>query len=132
MSTQDTTRENLTRLIAFRQAVYERVFTARRDALFEVLDALLSVDSVSSFALLSQSERFRRSWSSLYAAVEDGAIDQEALQSVLAQQLPRQGVCIFPLDGSCWPRPRGRVLSDLQYVYQASSDVNGSRYRVVR
>jgi len=39
--------------------------------------------------------------------------------------LPRQGICIFPLDGSSWPRPRGRVLEDLQYVYQASSDVNG-------
>jgi len=95
-----------------------------------VLDALLAVESVSSFAMLSQSERFRRSWSSLYAAVEDGAIDQEALQSVLAQQLPRQGVCIFPLDGSCWPRPRGRVLSDLKYVYQASSDVNGGTVTV--
>lgn len=130
MSTQDTTRENLTRLIAFRQEVYGRVFTARRDALFEVLDALLSVDSVSSFAMFSQSERFQRSWSSLYAAVEDGRISQEALRSVLARQLPQQGVCIFPLDGSCWPRPRGRVLQDLQYVYQASSDVNGGTVTV--
>ena len=29
-----------------------------------------------------------------------------------------------------WPRPRNRVLEDLQYVYQASSDVNGGNVTV--
>lgn len=62
--------------------------------------------------------------------MEDGQVDQEALRALLASQLPRQGVCIFPLDSSCWPRPRGRVLADLQYVYQASSDVNGGTVTV--
>lgn len=75
--------------------------------------------------MLGRSERFRRKWPSLYAAVEDGQIDPQALCALLVAQLPRQGICIFPLDGSPWPRPRGRVLADLQYVYQASSDVNG-------
>lgn len=125
MKTQAPTRENINRLIAFRQEVYERVFAARRDALFDVLDALLSAGSMSSFAMLSQSEHFQRQWPSLYAAVEDGQVDQGALHTLLANQLPRQGICLFPLDSSCWPRPRGRVLADLQYVYQASSDVNG-------
>jgi len=110
--------------------VYERVFTARRDALFDVLDALLSAGSVSSFAMLSQHERFRRRWSSLYAAVEDGQIDREALRTLLIGQLPRRGIGLFPLDGSSWPRPRGRVLEDLQYVYQASSDGNGGTVTV--
>jgi hypothetical protein len=32
---------------------------------------------------------------------------------------------VFALDGSPWPRPRARTLEDRQYVYQASSDVNG-------
>jgi hypothetical protein len=130
VNTQELTRENINKLIAFRQAVYEHVFTARRDALFEALDALLSVGSVSSFAMLSQSERFQRRWPSLYAAVEDGQIDRAALPALLVSQLPRQGICVFPLDSSCWPRPRGRVLADLQYVYQASSDVNGGTVTV--
>ncbi|MFN3308239.1 MAG: transposase [Anaerolineales bacterium] len=130
MNTQTSTRENINRLIAFRQEVYGRVFTARRDALFDVLDALLSAGSVSSFAMLSQSERFRRKWPSLYAAVEDGRIDAEALRTLLIGQLPRQGLCLFPLDGSSWPRPRSRVLKDLQHVYQASSDVNGGTVTV--
>lgn len=125
MKTSVATSENVNTLIKFRQAVYTQVLTKRRDALFDTLDALLSSGSVSSFAWLSQNEHFQRKWPSLYAAVEDGRIDTQAMRSLLARQLPQEGICLFPLDGSSWPRPRARVLEDLQYVYQASSDVNG-------
>ena len=103
---------------------------ARRDALFDLLDALIAEGSVSSFAMLSQSSRFQRKWSSLYAAVEDGEIDSNWLRSYLARQVPQMGICVFPLDGSPWPRPRSRVLDDCQYIYQASSDVNGGTITV--
>lgn len=126
MNTPTSTRENINKLIEFRQEVYAaRVFLARRDALFDTLDALLSGGTVASFAWLSQNEHFQRKWPSLYAAVEDGRVDTQALRALATRQLPREGTCIFPLDGSSWPRPRGRVLEDLQYVYQASSDVDG-------
>ncbi len=49
--------------------MYAHAFTARRDALFEVLEALLSAGSLSSFARLSQNHRFQRQWPSLSAAV---------------------------------------------------------------
>ena len=98
---------------------------ARRDALFDLVDALICEGPVSSFAMLSQSSQFQRKWSSLYAAVEDGKLDCQWLRGYLAQQVPEHGLCIFPLDGSPWPRPRSRVLADRQYVYQASSAVNG-------
>ena len=62
----------------------------------------------------------------MHSAVEDGQLDGDWLQSFLAQQVPGKGVNIFALDGSPWPRPRARALEDRQYVYQASSDVNGS------
>jgi hypothetical protein len=102
----------------------------RRDALFDLLDALLCEGAVVSFARLSQSERFMRKWPSLYAAVEDGELDCGWLQTYLAGQVPQTGLCVFPLDGSPWPRPRSRVLDDRQYVYQASSDVNGGTVTV--
>jgi hypothetical protein len=98
---------------------------ARRDALFDLLDALIAEGSVSSFAMLSQSERFQRKWPSLYAAVEDGGVNSGWLRQYLVEQVPSQGICIFPIDGSPWPRPRSRTLDDRQYVYQASTDVNG-------
>jgi len=122
---QTSTKEYINKLIEFRQAVYQHALLARRDAQFDLLDALIYEGSVSSFAMLSQSQQFQRKWPSLYAAVEDGEIDRKWLRTFLAQQVPHQGVCVFPLDGSPWPRPRSRVLDDRQYVYQASSDVNG-------
>jgi hypothetical protein len=99
--------------------------TRRRDALFDLLDALLASGPVPSFAFLSQSPQFRRKWPSLYAAVEDGRLDSPWLHQYLAGQVPGVGVQHFALDGSPWPRPRARTLEDRQYVYQASSDVNG-------
>ena len=104
--------------------------TARRDALFNLLDALVSEGRVASFAMLSQSEQFQRKWPSLYGAVEDGEIDSQWLRTFLARQVPQKGICIFPLDGSPWPRPRSRVLDDRQYVFQASSAVNGGTVTV--
>lgn len=107
-----------------------RIFRKRRDALFDTLDALLSGGTFPSFAYLSQSERFQRQWPSLYAAVEDGQMDIQALRQLLVRQVPQEGICVFPLDSSCWPRPRARVLTDLQYVYQASGDVDGGNITI--
>ena len=125
MKKQATTQENINKLIEFRQAIYERGMLSRKDALFDVLDALLATGSVSSFAMLSQSERFQRKWPSLYAGVEDGQLDSPWLRRFLGKQVPSTGICIFPLDGSSWQRPRAKTLDDRQYVYQASTDVNG-------
>jgi hypothetical protein len=127
---QATTEANVNKLIEFRQAVYQHGMLARRDALFDLLDALMCEGTVSSFVRLSQSERFVRKWPSLYAAVEDGEIDRDWLRTYLAGQVPQTGLCVFPLDGSSWARPRSRVLDDRQYVYQASSDVNGGTITV--
>jgi hypothetical protein len=125
-----TTHEDVNKLIEFRQAVYDNGMVLRRDALFELLDAVVSAGQVASFAMLSQSERFQRQWPSMYDAVGEGEINQDWLQGYLAKQATKEGVCVFPLDGSSWPRPRARVLEDRQYVYQASTDVNGGTVTV--
>ena len=130
MTKQESTKQDINKLIEFRQAIYERGMLLRKDALFDVLDALLSTGSVSSFAMLSQSERFQRRWPSLYAGMEDGQLDSAWLRDFLGRQVPSKGICIFPLDGSPWQRPRARTLEDRQYVYQASTDVNGGTVTV--
>jgi hypothetical protein len=127
---QESTKQDINKLIEFRQAIYDHGLLARRDALFDLLDALISEGSVSSFAMLSQSSRFRRKWPSLYGAVEDGELDRQWLRTYLARQIPSEGIQVFPIDGSPWPRPRSKVLDDRQYVYQASSDVNGGTVTV--
>lgn len=62
--------------------------------------------------------------------MEDWRLDEGWLRKFLAQQVPQQGICFFALDGSPWPRPRARTLDDRQYVFQASSDVNGGTIAV--
>ncbi len=104
--------------------------TSTQENINRTLDALLSGGTFSSFAYLSQRERFQRQWPSLYAAVEDGQVDTQALRQLLVGHVPQTGICIFPLDRSGWPRPRARVLEDLQYVYQASSDVDGGNLAI--
>jgi hypothetical protein len=62
---QETTKENINKLIEFRQAVYANGMTVRRDALMNLLDAMLAHGPVISFAMLSQSEQFQRKWPSV-------------------------------------------------------------------
>jgi hypothetical protein len=75
-------------LHAFRTAVYAHL-GARRDALFEVLDAATTVGSVPSLPYLSLTPTHRRGWGSLYAALAAGALDAPALRAVVGS---------YPLD----------------------------------
>jgi hypothetical protein len=117
--------EQLTNFIAFRQALYQSVLTRRRDAQFELLDALLVHGPLGCVAELSTNPLFRRAWSSVYAALEDGRLDTSALQRLLCAQLPTTGVQVCPLDCSSWPHPQARTLAERHYVHQASSAVDG-------
>jgi hypothetical protein len=71
-------------LRTFRRTLYE-CFHRRKDALFELADAILSADgTVPSAAHLSLQVPHRRGWGSLYAALGRGRIDEEALRKLLA------------------------------------------------
>ena len=108
--------EQLNKLIEFRQSVYDEVFIKARDVQFETMDSLLLSDHPRSFAELSLSPVFRRQWSSLYDAVGRGRQDEERLARLLVDQVPGQGVQVFPLDTTMWSHPRARTLSDLVYA----------------
>jgi len=74
-------------LQAFRYSLYECLYR-RGDALFEIIDALLTADAFSSPAHLSLEASHRRGWGSLYAALDRGRIDAEALRRLLARHPP--------------------------------------------
>jgi hypothetical protein len=127
----------LTNLQAFRQAVYDRGLTQRRAAQFELVDALLLSGAIHSFAELSQSPAFRRTWHSAYAALADGRQDEAWLRAFLVQQLPQQGRVMLAGDATAWPRPRSPTLPDRQYCHSPTpavgraSVVVGQPYAVV-
>jgi len=87
-----TTKKDINKLIEILQAIYANGLLARRDALFDLVEALLSAGLVASFAMLSLTDQFRRKWPSLNAAVEDGVLDSHWLWCFLGQQVHPQGI----------------------------------------
>jgi hypothetical protein len=125
VKTKTTTQEHINKIIEFRQAIHANGFGRQRDALSEALDAICLTGSLSSFPLLSLSKAFRRQWHSLYKAVERGSVEDEWLSRHLAQQVPKDGIQYYSLDGSAWARPRARTMDDRQYVYHPTAAING-------
>jgi hypothetical protein len=119
-----STDEQLNTLIEFRQAVYDRAFRKRRDALFELLDALLVVGPTVSFPHLSLALTCQRKWPSLYQAIEEGTLDRHWLSTYLAQQVPEEGICYWSLDCSPWERVHANKSPGRVYVYKPTPLAN--------
>src|SRR5215204_7227115 len=94
-------------LLSFRNSFYECLHR-RGDALFELTDAILSADAaVPSPVHLSLQASHHRGWGSLYAALDRGQIDTEALRKLLAR-LPLSGsgttTPVYAVEVSVWDR----------------------------
>jgi hypothetical protein len=61
-------------------------FGRRSDALFELCDAILTTGTVPSPAHLSLAPVHRRGWGSLYAALREGTVAEDALRDLLARE----------------------------------------------
>lgn len=125
MPTQKTTQEDLNKIIEFRQTIYEQILTKRRDAQFELLDALLVKGKVASFAWLATAGCFKRAWPSLYEAMEAGEQDESQLRQVLVAQVPTGGLHYWSLDVTGWPRPQAHSLAERQYIYAPGQNLKG-------
>lgn len=125
MKAQLSIQEQLNKLTEFRQIIYHQFFTARRDAQFELLDALLRQGKVGSFPWLSTAGCFQRQWPSLFDAIEAGEQDVVGLRQFLVGQVPDEGIQFWSLDQTSWGRPQARTLPERQYVYQLGNNLNG-------
>lgn len=112
------------RLVRFRAGAYG-CFGRRADAQFEIMDGLTgAVAAPGSVAELSLQPVVRRGWGSLYQGLEHGRMDQAGLRAVVAAQVVSgrvDGLVLFAVDGSKFPRPCTRVVPDvgLQYAKDA-------------
>jgi hypothetical protein len=98
-----------TTLTRFREQLYP-CFGMRRDALFELLDAVLTAPAVESLVGLSLAPSFQRGWAATCDALSDGSLNVPAIQRLLVTQLtilaPTVGGReLWALDGSAWARP---------------------------
>lgn len=116
-------------LRAFRCSLYE-CLRRRRDALFELADAILTADSVGpSPAHLSLQASHRRGWGSLYAALNRGRIDAEALRDLLVRHPLAIGRTdeppVYAVDVSVWPRCDAECSPERGYYYHPSRHSSG-------
>src|SRR5437588_9290236 len=111
-------------LQAFRTGVYQQ-FGARRDALFEALDAATTVGPVPSLPYLSLAALHRRRWGSLYAALAEGSLEAPALRALVGRHPLDDGQPIYALDTSVWPRNDAETSPERGYYYSAARQSAG-------
>ncbi len=123
--TSATADKQFIEISAFRQSAYASLGNGRA-ALFDLLDAVLVTPAVNSYAELACAPVFRRRWSSLYAALQDGQPDRAALLRLYVQQLPRGGRILLAGDHTHWPRLSAPTLQDRKIVH-APTQIIGNR-----
>jgi hypothetical protein len=117
---------SLKRLVDFRLGVYAS-FSFRRDALFELVEALLLSPIIRSAVEVSQSPIFRRRFSSIYDALANGKIDPATLRKALVEAEPEEALTIadyavYALDTTIAPRPDADTVPDRSKVYSSEHD----------
>jgi hypothetical protein len=116
---QSLTTPELVRLRWFREAAFG-CLGRRRDALFELVDALLAIGSPSSLPHLSLPPIHRRGWGSVYAALSRGQVDGERVAALLAGQRPAGQAPVFAVDASTWARCDAECSPQRGFYYSAS------------
>lgn len=128
-------------LRAFREQLYASI-GRRADALFALTDAILSAGTVPAPVHLSLQPVHRRAWTSLYAVLRNGRIDEEAAQDLLASQPPIAAAGghttrVYAVDLSVWPRCDAEASPERGYYHHPSrysagqSIVAGWVYQIV-
>ena len=103
----------------FRSDVYA-CFGPRRDALFELADALLVGGPVPSPPYLSLEVVHRRGWGSLYAALVHGKVDADAVRTLLVRYPLPETPPVDAVDVSVWPRCDAEASPERGFDYHPS------------
>jgi len=109
-------------LIDFRNQLYG-CFRKAGDALFNILDALLTETGARSLAELSLSPFCARRWGSLYQALQQADIDRAKMRCLFIEQAPSppEGKRrVLGVDASSIARPCSRTAEDRTYVHQSN------------
>ncbi len=96
----------------FRTQLYHGVLGKRRDALFDLVDAVLTGTGPCTLVRLSLAACFPRGWASTCDALDDGTLDDAALRRLCVQTLPVPPAGqreLWALDGTTWPRPTAKT-----------------------
>lgn len=124
----------LQRLQTFRKNLLG-AFPLRRDALFELIDALLLAHDPRSPQELALSPAFRRRWGMVHDALCHGQLEPARARALLAEAEPPDaltiaGCAVYGLDSTIAARPEADTLEDRGQVYStcAEAAVVGHQY----
>ena len=106
----------------FRQTIYECLGTGK-DATFELMDAVLTSPSITSFVSLSQNPVFRRKWASIYGALHQSKMKRSQLRKQLVRQIEVESQPILGGDSSLWLRPEAKTLKDRGFHHNGSQGI---------
>jgi hypothetical protein len=102
----------------FREAAYKLLGTGK-DAVMDLMDAVLVTRSVYSFAELSVSPVFRRKWPSLYEGIEDCHPHRQGLMELYIDEMPKNQRIILAGDHTAYPRMYAETLRDRTFEHGA-------------
>ncbi len=108
-----------------RERVYHEGFERRRDALFDLIDALLVRGSVPAFVHLSLAQLFRRGWGSAYDALADGRLDEPILREIVGSFPLDDGAPLYALVTRVRPRCDAECSPQRGLYYSASRQSAG-------
>lgn len=100
-------------------------FGLRADALFEILDAVLTTPVLESLAHVSLAPSFQRKWGSVYDALNAGTIDRLALERLIANYPLAPGPDWYAIDTSVWPRCDAETSPQRGYYHHHARQSNG-------
>lgn len=104
----------------FRERLYQN-FGNRADTLMELVDGISSVGNARSVVEYSLAASFRRSYSTIFKALNELAIDEQWLVRQVREYLPRpqkRPFWLLMVDVTSAPRPYAPTLADRGMVYQ--------------
>jgi len=104
----------------FRSELYQN-FTNRADTLMDLVDALCSYPTAKSVVELSQAACFRRSYSTIFKAIDEWRPGQMIVPHLLAPYLPppqSRPFWLLLVDVTSQPRPYGQTVADRSMVYE--------------
>jgi len=118
-----TTKTCTTELEQFRQQLYQN-FNNRADTLMELIDAICSNPYARSVVEYSLTPCFRRSYSTIFKAINEMELDDLATVRLLAPYLPRpkqRSFWLLATDVTPQPRQFAHTLADRGMVYQPNT-----------
>jgi hypothetical protein len=97
----------------------------RRDALFEMMDAVLTAPHVTAPVYLSQELPFRRKWGSVYDALQAGTLAGAACEDLLGNYPLESGLPLYAVDVTVWPRCDAETSPERGFYHHAYRHSHG-------